>query len=182
MDWHQLNGVTHWSQQWADQTAYKYNFGAGGRRVRRYRFYSIMITQHWLQISETTLWSREVSKPRDLRSLWNFTGTSAALLPKCLSNFKAIRLFKLPISWLRDFKRSYVETSYRILKRGPACLSNRVRGNQCSNHSDVRARLVILNLSHTLHTNVQQNIHCYFWETDQDRFKCFDKIICEEYK
>ena len=26
------------------------------------------------------------------QSLWNFTGTSAALLPRCLSNFRAIRL------------------------------------------------------------------------------------------
>ena len=41
-----------------------------------------------------------------VRSLWNLTGTSAALLPMCLSNFKAIRQFKVPISWLRDFTRS----------------------------------------------------------------------------
>ena len=50
-------------------------------------------------------------------SLWNLTATSAALLPICLSNFKVMRSFKLPISWLRDFTRSYSETSYQILKR-----------------------------------------------------------------
>ena len=72
--------------------------------------------------------SREVSKPRDwyiiVRSLWNLTDTWAALLPMCLSNLKAMRLFKLSISRLRDFTRSYNKTSYRILKRGPKhCLS-----------------------------------------------------------
>ena len=41
------------------------------------------------------------------------------VLPMCLSNFKAIRQFKVPISWLRDFTRSYEKTSFRILRRGP---------------------------------------------------------------
>ena len=36
-----------------------------------------------------------------------------------LSNFKAIRQFKVPISWLRDFTRSCGKTSFRILRRGP---------------------------------------------------------------
>ena len=35
----------------------------------------------------------------------------------CLSNFKVMRSFILPISRLRDFTRSYSETSYQILKR-----------------------------------------------------------------
>ena len=52
-------------------------------------------------------------------SLWSLTGTSAAVLPICLSNFKAIWLFKLPISQLQDFTRSYDKTSYWILKWGP---------------------------------------------------------------
>ena len=54
-----------------------------------------------------------------VRSLWNLTGTSAAVLPMGLSNFKAIRLFKVPIPWLRHFTRSYGKTSFRILRRGP---------------------------------------------------------------
>ena len=59
---------------------------------------------------------------RIVRSFWNLTGTSAAMLPMCLSNFKTIRQFKVPISWLRDFTRSYGKTSFRILRRGPdAC-------------------------------------------------------------
>ena len=53
--------------------------------------------------------SRKVSKPRDLYSV----------LPMCLSKFKAIRQFKVPILWLRDFTRSYEMTSFRILRRGP---------------------------------------------------------------
>ena len=66
--------------------------------------------------------SRNVSKRfvfRIVRSLWNLTGTSAAVLPMCLSNFKAIRQFKVPISSLRDFTRSYEKTSFRIFRRGP---------------------------------------------------------------
>ena len=62
-------------------------------------------------------WSLEVVRFvfRIVRSLWNLAGTSAAVL----SNFKAMRKFKLRISRLRDFTRSYDKTSYWILKRGP---------------------------------------------------------------
>ena len=61
-------------------------------------------------------WSLEAARFvfKIVRSLWNLTGTSAALLSKCLSNFKAMRWFKLPISRLRDFMWSYDKTSYRI--------------------------------------------------------------------
>ena len=62
-------------------------------------------------------WSLEAARFvfRIVRSLWNLTGTSAALLPMCLSNFKAIRQFKVPISLLRDFARSYDKTSLLLL-------------------------------------------------------------------
>ena len=53
-------------------------------------------------------------------SLWNLTGTSAAVLPICLSNFRAIGQFQIQISRLRDFVRSYSKTSFRILKQDPA--------------------------------------------------------------
>ena len=55
---------------------------------------------------------------RIVRSLWNVTGTSAALLPMYLSDSKVIWWFKLLISRLWDFMRSYDKTSYRILKQG----------------------------------------------------------------
>ena len=56
---------------------------------------------------------------RIVLSFWNLTGTSAAVLPMCMSNFKTIRQFKVPISWLRDLTRSYGKTSFRILRRDP---------------------------------------------------------------
>ena len=47
-------------------------------------------------------------------------GTSAALLPRCLSNFRAIRPLQHPISRLRDFTRFGGKTSYRLVnRRGP---------------------------------------------------------------
>ena len=55
-------------------------------------------------------------------SLWNLTGTSAAPLPKCLLNFRAIRSLSHPISRLRDFARFGGKTSYRLVNRGPVSL------------------------------------------------------------
>ena len=52
-------------------------------------------------------------------SLWNLTGFSAALLPRCLSDFRAIGKVKTRISRLRDLTRSYGKTSVRLVKRGP---------------------------------------------------------------
>ena len=66
-------------------------------------------------------WSLEATrfgfKPFQL--LWNLAGTSAALLPRCLSNFRAIRPLQYPISRLRDFTRFGGKTSYRLVNRGP---------------------------------------------------------------
>ena len=53
------------------------------------------------------------------QSLWNSAGTSAALPPRCLSNFRAIRPLQHPISRLRDFTRFGGKTSYRLVNRGP---------------------------------------------------------------
>ena len=89
----------------------------------------VSIYQDPVSISEKTSyhkisWSLEATRFvfRIVRSLWNLTGTSAALLPMCLSNFKAIQQFKVPILWLRDFTRSYDKTSFRILRRGPGVI------------------------------------------------------------
>ena len=54
------------------------------------------------------------------QSLWNLAGTSAALLPRCLTNFRAIRPLQHPISRLRDVTRFGGKTSYRLVNRGPA--------------------------------------------------------------
>ena len=53
------------------------------------------------------------------QSLWNLAGTSAALLPRCLSNFRVIRPLQHPISRLRDVTRFGGKTSYRLVNRGP---------------------------------------------------------------
>ena len=54
------------------------------------------------------------------QSLWNLTCTSAARLPRCLSNVRAIRPLQHPISRLRDFTRFGGKTSYRLVNRGSA--------------------------------------------------------------
>ena len=53
---------------------------------------------------------------RITRSFWNFTSTSAALLPICQVNFKAMRWFKLPISRLRNLTmRRFIRYRNRAL-------------------------------------------------------------------
>ena len=55
-----------------------------------------------------------------VESLWNSTGFSASLLPRCLSNFRATgRVWSL-ISRLRDFTRSCGKTSVHLMNRRPA--------------------------------------------------------------
>ena len=46
-----------------------------------------------------------------VRLLWNLTSTSATMMPMYLSNFKAMRQFKLPISRLLVFTKSYDKPS-----------------------------------------------------------------------
>ena len=79
-------------------------------------------------------WSLEAARfgSKLFQSLWNLAGTSAALLPRCLSkrclsNFRAIRPLQHPISRLRDFTRFGGKTSYRLVNRGPGianCIVN----------------------------------------------------------
>ena len=52
------------------------------------------------------------------QSLWNLAGTSTALLPRCLSNFRAIRPLQHSISRLRGFTRFGGKTSYRLVNKG----------------------------------------------------------------
>ena len=49
--------------------------------------------------------------------------TSAAVLPRCLSDLRAIGEFWIQSSWLLDFMRPYDKTSYRILKRDLGCVA-----------------------------------------------------------
>ena len=53
-------------------------------------------------------------------SHWNLPGNSAALLQRCLSNFRAIRKVWTRISRTRYFIRSSGKTSTRLVNRGSA--------------------------------------------------------------
>ena len=79
--------------------------------------YSLSGKTSYRQIS----WSLEAARlgVAMVVSLWNLTGTSAALLPRYLSNFRAIEKVKTRISRLRDFTRSCGKTSYSLVNRGP---------------------------------------------------------------
>ena len=89
-------------------------------------------------------WSLEAARFefKIFQSLWNLAGTSAALLLRCLSNFRAIRPLQHPISRLRDFGG---KTSYHLVNRGPGpwfivkMLSHRYRKSHCGDKTIVRS-------------------------------------------
>ena len=80
-------------------------------------------------------WSLEAARLVDwiIASLWNLTGTSAAVLPMCLSTFKAIGEF-IQISRFRNITKSHDTTSYRILKRGPGYITVILHGHYGVSH------------------------------------------------
>ena len=80
-------------------------------------------------------WSLEAARfgCRLFQSVWNLTGTSAAALPRCLSNFIAIKSLQHPISPLRDFTRFGGKTSHRLVNRGPCCQAHCATGTDISN-------------------------------------------------
>ena len=51
--------------------------------------------------------------------LWHLTSTSTAVLPRCLSNVRAIQLSWHPNSRLQEFTIFGGKTSYRLVNRGP---------------------------------------------------------------
>ena len=79
-------------------------------------------------------WSLEAARfgSKLFQSLWNLAGTSATLLPMCLSNFRAIRPLQHPISRLRDFTRFGGKTSYRLVNRGQGPMMTSWHGNALS--------------------------------------------------
>ena len=62
-------------------------------------------------------------------SLWNLTGISASLLPRCLSNVRAMGNEWVWISQLRVFLRSYCRTPARSVNRGLGSRSNIIRNS-----------------------------------------------------
>ena len=73
-----------------------------------------------VSISDKTSRSREIGS-LNYRITLKLSGTSAALLPRCLK-FQSDRRILDAISRLRDFARSYNKTSYRILEQAPGGL------------------------------------------------------------
>ena len=64
---------------------------------------------------------------RPFQSLWNFTGTSVAALPRYLPHFRAIRPSSHPISQLRDFTRLGGKTYYRLVNKDPNSYHNKTQ-------------------------------------------------------
>ena len=69
-------------------------------------------------------WSLEAARFRFrlFQWLWNLTGTSAVVLPKWLSNFRAIQSLWHSISRLRNVVRFGGKTSYHLMNRDPGSL------------------------------------------------------------
>ena len=89
----------------------------GKCRCRSQGLYSLSGKTSYCKVS----WSLEAARFgfKLFQLLWNLAGTSAALLPRCLSNFRAIRPLQPPISRLREFTIFGGKTSYRLVNRGP---------------------------------------------------------------
>ena len=90
----------------------------------------------WLEIVRGRMFHRKISWSleaarfifRPFQSLWNLTGTSAAALSRCLSNFRAILSLWHPISWHRSLRMFYGKTPVRLVSRDP------VMGKMCLRH------------------------------------------------
>ena len=82
------------------------------------------VTSHYLGLCSLSKWTSygKISqnfKAARFQLFWNLTGTSAAVLLRCLWNFRTIRSLKHLILWLRNFMRFGVRTSYHSVNRGP---------------------------------------------------------------
>ena len=69
---------------------------------------------------------------RLFQSLWNLPGTTVAALQRCLSNCRAKRSLKHPISRLQEFRGSCGKTSVRLVNSGPGA-DARISGNNWVN-------------------------------------------------
>ena len=89
-----------------------------------------LLAQQWLQLGlyslnrrtlyRKILWSVEAARFDVIMivSLWNLTDIFATLLPRYLSNFRAIEKVHTRIAGLPDFRRSCDKTSVRLTERG----------------------------------------------------------------
>ena len=85
-------------------------------------------------------------------SFSNVTGVSAAPLPRCMSNFRAIGIIYTQISRLGDFTRSRGKTSFRLRNRGPVLFSTLINPYKhnlltiCTQFSCVSFSVVIVSI------------------------------------
>ena len=107
-------------------------------------------------------WSLEAARFgfKLFQSLWNLAGTSAALLPRCLSNFRAIRPLQHPISRLREFTRFGGKTSYRLVNRGSESIFISVRNesHEVSLIHKISVVQLFCNFGHLLANNISRDL------------------------
>ena len=117
-------------------------------------------------------WSLEAARLefKLFQSLWKLAGTAAALLPRCLSNFRAIRLLQHPISRLRDFTRFGGKTSYRLVNRGPGNGLSPIRRHAITWHNtDLHGQLNFEHVWWMFHSNT----HIFIQEI------AFEYVVCK---
>ena len=120
----QLTPNQHWFRQWlGSEKAIRYYLDSYWLNslthlyVHHQSLYSPSRRTFYRKIS----WNLEAVRFgfRLFQSLWNLTDTSAAGMPRYLSNCRTIRWLQDPISLHRDFTRFGGKTSYRLVNIGP---------------------------------------------------------------
>ena len=110
--------MTVYSTIYSDADQRKHQSSASLAYVRGIHHWPVNSLHKWpVMRKKVSIWWRRHGL--NCRIAFKFDSTSAAVLPKCLANFKAKLQFRIQISRLRDFTRSYEKTSYRILKWVP---------------------------------------------------------------
>ena len=115
---------------------------------------------HWrIYASSGSLFTKRLISERLqfrlFQSHWNVTGTSEAVLPRCLSYHRAIRSLKHPLSLRRYFTRFGEKTCYRLVKRCPGLHgAARTSYELCKTHSlQVQALVFTGSIFHNAYIN-----------------------------
>ena len=108
-------GIQCWSSIWLVWLMILYN-----HKVKEYEHFTAgaLFTERTHVLSQDLLKSRSRFEFILFQSLCNLTGKSAAALPRCQSNYRAIRASTYPILQLRDFTRSCGKTHVRLVNKG----------------------------------------------------------------
>ena len=131
------------------------------------------------------LWSFKAASfvLRIVWSLWNLAGTLAAVLSRCLSNFKVMQLFKLSILWLRDYMKSYDKVYHWILKQGPCLCITGLQHILCKWHTVVKVPLHRGPGWHFRNAYEFVNLRSLKFSLYENCiFQCMGKIFCVEFQ